>query len=591
MEHVELLLILVGAVILLVTDRLPPDGVGLAVIVSLVLTGASSTMEALAGISHPATIAVAAILILSAGVQRTGVSDSIAFWLRRHVRRSQRRLLVMQTALVTPLSAFLSNTATVAVFLPVILSICRDRGLSPSKFLIPLSYASLIGGMCTLIGTSTNIVVASLVPAYDVEPMRMFEFAPVGLMVALLGAAYLVVLGPYVIPTRRPAESLDGDYHLRRYLTEVEILPGSPIAGRTLEQSRLSELYDLDVIEIQRRDVRFTPAENAVILVGDVLLVRAPLATIRHIESTGGIRFRMEAKLEAADLQGGGMVLAEAVVPPGSPLDHRTLKEVGFRNKYGVTALAAYHHREYIGEKVGLIPLRIGDVLLLYGPKTRLRYLAAFPEVLSLVQVHPPRPRKNRAAICLTILGLTVLAAALGVVSLVQATVGGATLCVMTGCLSLREAYRAIDRRIVFLLAGMISLGLTFQRTGVAADLAEALIRAAGDMGPIVLLASVHIVTAILTELVTNNACAVIMVPIVMAAAASAGMDPRPFAFTVAFAASASFLTPFGYQTNMFVYGPGGYRFTDFMRVGLPLTLITLIVVVSLVPVLWPLTP
>ncbi len=577
--------------VLLITNRVPPDGVGLMVIVALILTGTATPMEAFAGAGHPATLTVASVLILSAGIQRTGVADRIAYWLRRHVKRSERRLLWFQTLLVSPLSAFISNTATVAVFLPVILSICRDRGMSPSKFLMPLSYAAILGGMCTVIGTSTNIVVASFVDDHGLEPMGMFDFFPIGFAISVVGFIYLTTIGPKLIPMRRRAESLATDYLLRRYITEVEILPGSDLLATTLERSNLATEYDLDVLEVHRGLLKFAPNEASILAEGDVLIVRAPLASIRRLEVTEGLRLHAETKVDQETLQGGGMLLAEAVVPPGSPLDHRTLKNFDFRHRFGVTAIALYRHRETISEKVGWVPIHLGDVLLLYGSKTRLRALAAQPEILSLVQVHPPRPRKDRATLCILILAFTVIMASVGLVSLVQAVVGGAFLVVLTRCLNLREAYRALDRRTLFLLAGMISLGLTLERSGAAAHLAGFVTDNAAEMGPFALLVATYLCTLVLTELITNNACAVVMTPIAIVAAQGFGLDPRPYAFAVAFASSASFLTPFGYQTNLFVYGPGGYRFLDFARMGLPLSIICFVTVVSLIPLLWPLVP
>jgi di/tricarboxylate transporter len=323
----------------------------------------------------------------------------------------------------------------------------------------------------------------------------------------------------------------------------------------------------------------------------DVLLVHAPLDQIRLIQETEGIRLRSEVKVELGDLVAGGMVLAEAVVPPGSPLENRSLKQASFRNKYGVTALALYHRRETIRERVGRVPLRTGDILLLYGSKARLRQLAGFPEVLSLVKILPPRPRRHRALSSVLILGITVLVAASGAVSLVTAAVAGAAIMVVSGCLSLRETYRAIDRRTIFLLAGMISLGLTMERSGAADRLAYWVMDHASGLGPWALLVATYVTTALLTELLTNNACAVIMTPIAIVAARDFGFDPRPFAFAVAYAASASFLTPWGYQTNLFVYGPGGYRFADFPRMGLPLSLITGLLACLAIPWIWPLVP
>ena len=468
MEYLTLFLILGGALALLVTNRTPPDAVGLLVVIALLLTGSASLGEAFAGFSHPATLTVAGLLVLSAGVQRTGVTDRLAVWIRRRPWKSAKSLLRLQSGLVASISAFISNTATVAVFLPVVLSVARERNFSPSRFLIPLSYASLLGGTCTVIGTSTNIVVSSLLVDHDLEPIGMFELLPVGLVITLLGLVYLTTIGYRMLPERRKGRDLADAYHLRRYLTEVEIEPGSHLVGLSMEQSRLSELYDLDVLEIHRGEARIAPETGTILLEHDVLLVRAPIVSIRKIREEEGVRLRSEVKIETGDLLGEGMVLAEAVVPPGSPLEHRTLHQSAFRNRHGVTALAIYHHREYIRDRVGRIPVSIGDVLLLYGPRRRLRALAGRPEILSVVQTLPPRPRRRLGRVSLAIVALTVTVAALGWVSLVKAVVGGSALMVLTGCLSLGETYRAIDRRTILLLAGMISLGLTMERHGAA---------------------------------------------------------------------------------------------------------------------------
>lgn len=590
MDDLALFLILLGALSLLISNRVPPDGVGLAVIVALIITGEASPVQAFTGFSHPATLTVASVLILSAGVQRTGVVDVVALWLRRHARTTEKRLLRLQTAIVAPVSALLSNTATVAVFLPVVLSVTRDRGFSPSRFLMPLSYASLLGGMCTLIGTSTNIVVATLADDHGLAPIRMFDFVPIGVTVAFLGYVYLTVIAPHVIPKRRQGRGLEAAYHLRRYLTEVEILPGSHLAGHTLQASKLSELYDLDVLEVHRGGEVVAATSDTMLREEDVLLVHAALENIRRIQESEGLRLRSETKVNLGDLVAGGMVLAEAVVPPGSPLESRTLKNASFRSRYGVTALALYHRRHYIRERVGRVPLHIGDVLLLYGSKARLRELAGSPEVLSVIKFLPPRPRRRLARLSLLITGVTVGVAATGLLPLVTVTVAGAALMVMTRCLTLRETYRAMDRRTILLLAGMISLGLAMERTGAAADLAHFVMGHADDLGPYALLVATYLATAVFTELITNNACAVIMTPLAIVTAQDFGLDPRPFVFAVAYAASASFLTPWGYQTNMFVYGAGGYRTTDFLRVGFPLSLVCFAIAIVMIPMLWPLT-
>ena len=589
MEYLALCLILAAALAGLISNRVPADGVGLGVVVALMLTGEATPAEALSGFSHSATLTVAAFLILSAGVQRTGLMDGVAVWLRHHARSSETRLLAIQNALVTSVSTVLSNTATVGIFLPVVLSVTRERGFSVGRFLLPLSFAALLGGMCTLIGTSTNVVVASLVEQHGLAPLGMFEFTPVGLTMAVLGAIYLTVAAPRLLGDAGQVQDLAAGFHMRRYLTEVEIEPGSHLAGKTAEESRLSELYDMDVLEIHRQGSVVAVTPSTPLLERDVLLVRVNLHTIHRIQETEGVRLRSEAKIDGPDSSRAGMLLAEAVVPPGSPLENQNLKESAFRSRYGVTALALYHHREYIRDRVGLVPLRVGDVLLLYGSQGRLRELADSPEVLSVVKILPPRPRRRLARLAVLIVVFTIAAVALGLVSLVKAAVAGAALMVLTGCLSLKEAFRAMDRPTLLLIAGMIAFGSAMERSGAAAGLANFVMERFAGYGPTAILAGAYLTTSVLTAFVTNNACAVIMTPIVLVTAQNFGLDPRPFAFAVAFASSADFLTPWGYQTNMFVYGPGGYRLTDFLRVGLPLTAICFTVAMILIPRLWPL--
>jgi di/tricarboxylate transporter len=589
-EHLPLLLILGAALALLISNRMPPDGVGLSIIVALLVTGKANPREAFAGFSHPAILTVAAVLVLNAGIQKTGVADVAALWLRRHARGAERRLLRIQTGIVTTLSAFMSNTATVAAFLPVVMAVARDRNLSPGRFLLPLTYAAVLGGTCTLIGTSTNVVVAGLAEDLGLEPLGMFEFAPVGLAMSILGGAYLIFLAPYLLPRGRTSENLPAEYHLRRYLTEVEIVPGSHLVGWSLERSRLGEQYALEVLEVQRGPSRLTPDPGFVLDARDVLLVNTPLASIREIQAAEGLQLRSEGKITWDDLLHGGMHLAEAVVPPGSPLEARTLREAGFRSRYGVVALALFHRRHVIQERVGRIPLHTGDMLLLFGSRSRLRDLAA-TDVLSLVQILPPRSRRALGRLAGLILVLTIAAATTGLLSLVQAMVGGAALMVLCGCLSLREVYRAVDRRTVFLLAGMVSLGLCVERSGAGRALADTFMAHAEGLGPFALLSATYLFTMLVTEFLTNNACAAIMTPIAISGAQTAGLDPRPFAFAVAFASSAAFITPWGYQTNMFVYGPGGYRLSDFLRTGLPLNILCWAIATLMIPWLWPLQP
>ena len=582
------LIILAGALGTLIFTRLPADSVGMGVIVLLILTGSATPAQALSGFSHPATLMVASVFILSGGVQRTGVSDGLVIWIRRHAGSTEQGFLRTMTGAVAAMSAFLSNTAVVAVFLPMVLQLAREKKHSASRLLMPLSFAAILGGMCTLIGTSTNIVVANLAESHGMEPMGMFDFLPIGLAIALPGLLYLVYFSRYVIPDRRHGSKLETEYPLRKYLTEVELKDDSELIGHTLLESGLSRDFDLDVLEVHRGDTVVEPTPSTILLKGDVLLVHAPLKTIQQIRSSPTLRLRSEGKLDHSYLLGSGMRLVEAVVPPGSPLVGRTLQHYSFRNRFGLTALALYHRREVILARVGKVALRVGDVLLLYGPRTRLKQLADSTEVLTVVQIHPSRPRRRLGPLAVGILAATVIAASFQIIPVMHAMLAGAALMLLTGCIGTREAFRAVDRKTIFLLAGMISLGLSMERTGVAMWFADHVMVIAAQFGPRFLLATTYLVTALLTEVLTNNACAVVMTPVAIATAAALDLDATPFLFAVAYGASASFLSPLGYQTNLFVYGAGGFRFTDFFRSGWPLSLWSLIAVTWLLPLMLP---
>jgi di/tricarboxylate transporter len=545
--------------------------------------------QALVGFANPATVTVACMFVLSAGLQASGVVQYVGDRLLRHGPSSETGLLVLTALLVAPISAFINNTAAVAVFLPIVLRACQDRKISPSHLMMPLSFFAMLGGTCTLIGTSTNILVSSFADDRGMRPFGMFEFSTMGVILLVAGSAYILLIGRHLIPERIQPESLTEGFHLNPYLAEVVVLEGSPLIGLTLRGARLGERYDLEVLGHVRRSVmRTVPDGFGALLTGDILLVKAQAAALLQLRDAAGIAVRAGKKPGDADLRSEQSALVEAVVTPNSKLEGRSLKSTDFRNRFGATALAIRRHGEDIREKIGHIRLQIGDELLILVQRRSLDRLRRESSFVILQEVDVPLVKPVQALTAVLIVAGVVVVATAGLYPIVDAAIVGAVLMVLTGCLPARKAYANIEWQVIFLLAGLIPLGIALESTGAAARAAEWVIQIAGDWGPSAVLSAFFLLATLLTGVMSNTATAALLVPLALTAAKALGVDPRPFLIALTFAASAAYYTPIGYQTNMLVYGPGGYRFVDFVRVGGPLTLITWIIATFLIPVLFP---
>jgi di/tricarboxylate transporter len=576
------------AVLLFVSDRLRSDLVAMLILGALLLTGTITPEEGFSGFGHPATVAVAAMLVLSAGLERTGAVAGVGELLAGLGRRSPRGALVGMMVAVGAISAFINNTAAVAILLPPVLTLARRIETSPSKLLIPLSFASLLGGMCTLIGTSTNLLVSSMAEAHGQPPIGMFELTGVGLVLAAAGLVYMATVGTRLLPDRGHGADLTEDFEVGRYLTELEIVPGSRLAGCTLADSALSET-GVDVLAVVRQGLTMTlPPANTVLEEGDVLWARSDLADMRQLRAAEWIKIRHGRVWGDQGLEAGDATIIEAVVAPGSILVGKSLEQSDFRNRFGATVLAIRHHDHIRHQRLASTPLSAGDALLIEAPKSQLAYLKRQREFVVVSDVGPLDREPQRWLTALLIVAGVVVVAAAGLLHISAAAVAGAVLLVLTGCLRLEDAYRAVDWQVVFLLGGILPLGLALEKTGGADLLAGALIDGVGDLGPLAILAALYLVTTVLTAFMSNTATAALLVPIGMTAAASLGIDPRPLLVTIAFGASASFMTPIGYQTNLLVYGPGSYRFSDYVKVGVPLTLLFWGLATLLIPIAWP---
>ncbi|RMH20723.1 MAG: SLC13 family permease [Acidobacteria bacterium] len=590
MDLVIVFIILAAALVLFTTEVIAVDLTAILILAALVATGVLTAQEGVAGFSNPAPITVAAVLVLSAGLIKTGAVVRLGSRLSRLGGSGEIGQMTVVLLTVGVLSAFINNTAAVAMFIPMVVGLAKDRHISPSKLLMPMSFAGILGGLCTYIGTSTNIIVGSILEEHGYAPFRMFEFSRLGILLLAFGVVYLLVLGRKLLPARRTEDALTDDYRLRDYLTELVVRPNSRLIGKTLKQSNLSTAQDVEVLDIRRAGHRLSSILLDIKLAaGDVLIVKGNIENILRTREIEGLDIHPEVKLGDQDLKSADVGLAEGVISPRSSLVGKTLVEADFRKRFQATVLAIRRHGGQIREKLGRVVLHVGDTLLIQGRRDRLQSLKESPDFLLIMEDLPtPRYRKRKMTAAVLIFLTVIVVAALNVMPIMVAAVLGAVAMIVTRCLTIQEAYAAIDWRIIMLIAGTLSLGKALEKTGGATLIAERLIDLVGPHGPVAVLAALFLLTVLMTEMMSNSATAALLTPIALSIGHTLEADPRPFAVCVAFAASASFLSPIGYQTNTLVYGPGGYRFTDYARVGLPITLVTWLLATLLIPAFWP---
>ena len=591
MQSWLLLAVIAGVIALFASEALRPDLVAVLGLAVLLLLGLVPVDQAFAGLSSPATVTVACMFVLSAGLVSTGAVRLAGDRLLRHGPRSEAGLLVLIAFTIAPLSAFINNTAAVAIFLPIVLQASRGLRLSPSKLLMPMAFLAILGGTCTLIGTSTNILVTSMAAERGVPPFRMFEFTPAGLLWFAVGATYLLLVGRRLLVPRVAPGAADSGYHLGPFLGELRVLPGSPLAGLTLAEARLRARHGLQVLAIQRPGRELRPALGAGERLGedDLLVVEATREDLMRVPESSGLRVRTGKHLDVEELRSADSLLIEAVVAPNSWLVGRTLKEADFRQRYGVTALAIRRRDTELAEKIGRVVLREGDELLVLAGETALDRLRRQRDFIVLQEIDSAPTIQPRRVLCAAaIFAGVVTLAAIGSFPVHVSAILGSVLMVLTGCLPLERVYESIDWRVIVLLGAIIPFGVALETTGLADGIVRRLVETVGEAGPHAVLATFIFVTSLVTGFVSNNATAALMVPLAIGAAESLGVSPRPFLVAVAFAASAAFYTPVGYQTNLLVYAPGGYRFTDYMRVGLPLNALFVLLGVVAIPRLFP---
>jgi di/tricarboxylate transporter len=587
MQIAIVLILLVVAVVLFSFDVLALDIVALALLSALLLTGLVRPEDAFAGFGSDTVIMICGLFVLTDALVRTGVVEAMGRILHRRGGDNPYRLAILIMVAVAVLSAFISNTAATAVFVPAVIGLARRAKISPSKLLMPLAFASILTSSVTLISTSTNIVISGLLAARGMPPMGMFELAPVGIPITIAGLAYMFTLGMKLIPNRAQ-ENLEQNYELRDYLAEVVVLPDSPLVGKTLAESNLGSEMDLVLVAIIREgDRKIVPHAQEVLRAGDVLLVEGSAQEIIRIKDTAGLEIKADFKLPEDMFNTENVQLVEAMVMPGSDLRGRTLNGVRFRHRFGLNVLAINRRGTILHSKLSSIPLRIGDVLLLEGTQKDIQRVIDRGYFTLLDDISEKRPRP-KAKLAITIFVAAIAIGTFKLLPFAAAIVIGTLLMLLARVITPEEAYNAIDWRIIVLIGSMMAFGAAMDTSGAASFLAHNIVSFAGKYGPEVVLGAFFLLTVMLTQPMSNQAAALVLLPVAIETATTLHLNPRTFAMMIAVAASCSYLTPLE-PSCVLVYGPGRYKFIDFFKVGALLTLIIFAVSMVLVPIVWPL--
>ena len=598
-NQMTLLLSLIGVALVLFTfEWVAADVVALGFLVIMIITGLISTGEAFAGFGSDTVFTLMGLFILTATLQRTGVVEMTGRTLLRYTGDKPNRLVAIIMVASSSLSSVMSNTACTAFFLPIVLGLAERLRVSTSKLLMPLAFASILASSVTLVATSTNIVVNGLLKKYGLAPMGMFELTPVGIPIAVAGILYMLLIGRRLLPDRAAPDEL-GQLGNRLYLTELVVMPTSPLIGKSLPESGLGQDLDLTVVRIVRKshpalplaNRRLEPRTGRRLRAGDILLVEGERTSLLRSKVAVGLEMRNDLKTSASKLQEEDVQMVEVILMPSSPLIGVTLAHYRFRERYGLQVLALYRHGETLRRKISQMPLRVGDVLLIQSERTNLASLAALEDENMfhvLNAVNEEQYERSRAPIAIAAFIGALLLAGLEIVPLSVAALIGTLVVFVTRCISVEEAYRKVEWRALVLIGSMLALGTAMEQTGTAAYLAGQIVHFAGATNPLLLLSGFFALAVILTQPMSNQASAIVVVPIAIQTAVQLGLNPRTFVMMIAIAASTSYLTPLE-PSCLMVYGPGNYRFSDFLKVGSLLTLIVYGIAIALVPVLWPL--
>lgn len=547
--------------------------------------------------SHPAPLTIACMFIVSAALEKTGIIEKMGDIFERKAATSETMMLWSLIIIAATLSAFMSNTPVVVVFMPIVIAICRKKDWKATRFLIPLSYAAIVGGTVTIVGTSTNLISAGIAESKGLAPFNLFEIAPLGLIFVIITSIYLATVGRKLLPDRITLAALVDSSTTRQFMTHAIVTAESSMIGKTVRDS-LGKIRTARVVEVFRDEAKIMGATDKMVLQeGDEIVVKGDLNALMKVGKTDGIQFSSEKDIGLEEVRTEATTIMEGIIGPNSSFIGKSLKETRFRNRYGVIVVALHRQGKNITKKIGEVKLAFGDTLLVQGAPHRMQRLFSSNNFVSLSEPKTENTRPEKAKYALAAMGGFVLLGALGGFGLIPAlpvfgmAFGAALFCLVTQCLDPKEAFEAIEWKVIFMIMGMLGLGLGLEKTNLAAEGATAMVAAMGDYSPVLLVAAFYLLAAILTELISNQAVAALLTPISISVGLQLGIDPRAFVVAVMFGSSASFSTPIGYQTNTLVYGGGGYKFSDFFKVGFPLALILWIVASLVIPMIWDLNP
>ena len=578
--------------VLFVTEKFSLDVTALLILTILFIGGFLSVEEAMSGFSNPAVIIISLLFILSHALQKTRILEYLIVRINQLVSRSRPLGLGVYLLTIAFASALMNNTAIVAIFMPVTIRLAHRYRMSPSKLLIPLSYAAIMGGTLTLVGTSTNLIVNSIYINNDGQPLGMFEFAKFGWITLTIGIIYVLTIAPKILPSRTVTSSLTQSYHMAGYLTEMKLSKDSPLVGSSCQQRNISQNYDVIVLDIQRGDRLITyKVGNEKLQADDILFVKGSVESFLQMKEVEKVSLLTDEKLTQNELEQEDNILIECMVTDQSNLIGKTIVNSNFRKRFYAFILAIRREGSIIRKKIAHVLIQSYDTLLIYGGRKELSKLANTSGFILLGEVEEQLVKVRFWWVSIISIIFTILFAAVGLLPIIKGALLSVVILLALRIITPNEAYQSIHWQVIILIAALIPLGTVIETTGTASFIGDSiaqLVRLFSDSyQPYILLGITYLITMILTEVSSNTATAIIMTPIVLSLAAKMGIDARPLIFGVCFAASASFSTPVGYQTNLMVYGPGGYKFSDFIKVGLPLSITLWLTAIIFIPMIW----
>ena len=578
--------------ILFVTEKFSLDVTALLILTILFIGGFLSVEEAMSGFSNPAVIIISLLFILSHALQKTRILEYLIVRINQLVSRSKSLGLGVYLLTIAFASALMNNTAIVAIFMPVTIRLAHRYRMSPSKLLIPLSYAAIMGGTLTLVGTSTNLIVNSIYINNDGQPLGMFEFAKFGWITLTIGIIYVLTIAPKILPSRTVTSSLTQSYHMAGYLTEMKLSKDSPLVGSSCQQRNISQNYDVIVLDIQRGDRLITyKVGNEKLQADDILFVKGSVESFLQMKEVEKVSLLTDEKLTQNELEQEDNILIECMVTDQSNLIGKTIVNSNFRKRFYAFILAIRREGSIIRNKIAHVLIQSYDTLLIYGGRKELSKLANSSGFILLGEVEEQLVKVRFWWVSIISIIFTILFAAVGLLPIIKGALLSVVILLALRIITPNEAYQSIHWQVIILIAALIPLGTVIETTGTASFIGDSiaqLVRLFSDSyQPYILLGITYLITMILTEVSSNTATAIIMTPIVLSLAAKMGIDARPLIFGVCFAASASFSTPVGYQTNLMVYGAGGYKFSDFIKVGLPLSITLWLTAIIFIPMIW----